>query len=343
MQSERAAPGRRRARLPSGAVWDRRRLCTEIARLPAPPAEAPAPATRSRTPLPDDASLAIVIVTHRCWELVDACLRSIAGHPYTAGSVAVTVVDNASGDGTVERVRAAHPTVRVIALAENRGFSAANNVALRTTTSPHVLLLNPDTEVWPGVLDAMVAFQRAHERAGVVGCRLVRRHGQFDHAAKRSFPTPADALRHFGGARRGAARGGYHAPQVDELGSGPVDAVNGAFMLVRRAAIEQVGLLDEGYFMYGEDLDWCMRFKRAGWDVLYNGAVTTLHVKGGVAGGHRRLRQNWAFHRAMGRFYRRHLAGDAVLLDLAVYAAIGAKFLASALRSAAVRAAPASR
>ena len=104
-----------------------------------------------------------------------------------------------------------------------------------------------------------------------------------------------------------------------------MDSVNGAFMLVRRAAIEDVGLLDEGYWMYGEDLDWCTRFRRAGWDVLYNGRVTTLHVKGATAGSHRRLRQNVAFHRSMGRFYRRHLAGEHVLLDAVVYAGVGAK------------------
>ena len=96
-------------------------------------------------------------------------------------------------------------------------------------------------------------------------------------------------------------------------------------MLVRREAMERVGLLDPGFFMYGEDLDWCTRFRRAGWDVLYNGTVTMLHVKGATAGTHRRLRQNAAFHQSMGRFYRRHLGGEHLLLDGAVYAGIGAK------------------
>lgn len=103
----------------------------------------------------------------------------------------------------------------------------------------------------------------------------------FDHAAKRSIPTVADAVRYF---RPGARDSGYLAPDVDEHGVGRVDAINSAFMLVRRAALVEVGMLDEGYFIYGEDLDWCARCRSAGWEVVYDGRVTTLHVKGATAG-----------------------------------------------------------
>jgi GT2 family glycosyltransferase len=283
-------------------------------------------------------SLEIVVVSYRCRELLVACLASIEANPYTRGPLRVTVVDNASADGTAAVVREGFPHVAFTALADNVGFSRANNLALRETRAEQVLLLNPDTEVWPGVLDAMSDFLAEHPRAGVAGCRLVRRDGSFDHAAKRSIPSVADALRYF---RPGGGRGsgsGYLAPQVDEHAVGPVDAVNGAFMLVRREAMEQVGLLDAGFFMYGEDLDWCTRFRRAGWDVLYNGTVTMLHVKGATAGTHRRLRQNAAFHQSMGRFYRRHLGGEHVLLDGAVYAGIGAKLTLSVCHSALARA-----
>jgi GT2 family glycosyltransferase len=283
-------------------------------------------------------SLEIVVVSHRCRELLLACLRSIDEHPYTGGPTRTVVVDNASSDGSAEAVRVEFPAVAVLALPANVGFSAANNLALRASTADRILLLNPDTEVWPGVLDAMTAFLDEHPHAGIAGCRLVRRDGSFDHAAKRSIPTVADALRHFLPRRRRAPASGYLAPHVPEDGAGRVDAVNGAFMLVRPAAMRDVGLLDAGYWMYGEDLDWCARFRRAGWDVLYNGHVTMLHVKGASAGQHRRLRQNAAFHRSMGRFYRRHLGGEHPLLDAAVYAGIGAKLGVSACRSALVRA-----
>jgi GT2 family glycosyltransferase len=287
-------------------------------------------------PQPGAGSLEIVIVSYRCRDLLFACLQSIANNPYTAGATAITVVDNASADGTVAAVRAAFPAVRVVGLSANLGFAAANNLALRESRAEHILLLNPDTEVWPEVLDAMARFLGEHPAAGVAGCRLVRRDGSFDHAAKRSIPSAVDAVRHF---LPGGSASGYLAPHVAEDAVGAVDAVNGAFMLARRAAIEDAGLMDEGYWMYGEDLDWCLRFRRAGWDVLYNGRVTTLHVKGGTTGRHRRLRQNIAFHRSMVRFYRRHLAGERRLLDGAVYAGIGLKLCLSVLHSVLARAA----
>ena len=158
----------------------------------------------------------------------------------------------------------------------------ASSSCTRTSASPRpttsrcarrradqVLLLNPDTEIWPGVLDAMSTFLRAHPRAGVAGCRLVRRDGSFDHAAKRSIPTVADALRYFapGRAWQRLSRAGGR-PRTRSARSMPSTA-RSCSCAARRC--EQVGLLDDGYWMYGEDLDWCTRFRRAGWDVLYNG------------------------------------------------------------------------
>jgi N-acetylglucosaminyl-diphospho-decaprenol L-rhamnosyltransferase len=301
---------------------------------------APPDAGDRAQPPAGDGSLEIVIVSYRCRDLLFACLQSIAINPYTAGATAITVVDNASADGTVAAVRAAFPAVRLVGLSENLGFAAANNVALRESRAEHILLLNPDTEIWPEVLDAMARFLCEHPAAGVAGCRLVRRDGSFDHAAKRSIPTIAAALRHF---QPGGSSSSYLAPHVAEHESGSVDAVNGAFMLIRREAMEEAGLLDEGYWMYGEDLDWCTRFRRAGWDVLYNGRVTTLHVKGATAGSHRRLRQNVAFHHAMGRFYRRHIGGRHALLDGVVYTGIVAKLGFSVCRSLYVRTADRTR
>jgi GT2 family glycosyltransferase len=176
---------------------------------------------------------------------------------------------------------------------------------------------------------------------GMIGCRLELRDSSFDHAAKRSFPTPAAALAHFTGiGRRTDSRESlaqYRAPDVDERGVGDVDAVNGAFMLVRREALDAVGLLDEGYWLYMEDLDWCRRFHLAGWRVLYDGRVSCLHVKGGTAGSHRRLRQNIAFHRGMARFYSRYEAGPRPLLDFAVYTGIYLKLAVSAVASGLAR------
>jgi GT2 family glycosyltransferase len=211
-----------------------------------------------------------------------------------------------------------------------------------------VLLLNPDTELTEGALDRALATLAERPEVGVVGVRLVKPDGTFDHAAKRSFPTLLGAVGHFTGLGRSDGRlaarlGQYRAVDVDEHGAGEVDAVNGAFMLVRREAIDAVGLLDEAYRMYGEDLDWCLRFKRAGWTVFYDGRASVVHVKGAVSvtqrgrSRHRRLATNIAFHRAMGRFYRKHHGGSRPLLDLVVYLALGAKLAVSVVRSAIAR------
>ena len=257
------------------------------------------------------------------------------------------VVDNASQDGAVEMVRTDFPWVTLRPLDWNSGFCTANNIALRETRAPFVLLLNPDTVVMEGVLDHMIALMRERPDVGAAGCRLVQPDGTFDHASKRSFPTPLGALAHFTrvGRLSWAPRSlqQYRAPDLGEFEAGEVDSVNGAFILVRREALDDVGLLDEGYWLYTDDLDWCYRFHQHGWKVWYDGRVSTVHVKGGTTvherrrARHRGLRHNVAFHRGMGRFYRKFYAGRNPPLDVAVYMGIGLKFLIAVMRSTVAR------
>ena len=160
------------------------------------------------------------------------------------------------------------------------------------------------------------------------------RVGRARPRCKRSFPTPLAALAHFTGIGRRAdapaALSQYRATELGDDEPGEVDAVNGAFMLCRGEAVREVGLLDEGYWLYMEDLDWCRRFWQAGWKVFYEPAAVALHVKGGSSGGRRAFRQEVAFHRGMGRFYRHFEAPEHnPLLNAAVYAGIAAKLLAS--------------
>lgn len=279
--------------------------------------------------------LDIVIVAFGSRDLLRGCLTSLRAHS-PAGGAKVWVVDNASRDGTVQMVREEFPEVELIDSPTNLGFAAANNLAIVRGRAPFVLALNPDTRVTPGALDHMLDIVESNPSIGIAGCRLEREDGTFDHAARRSFPTPLGALGHFTGIGRNRNAPGwlaqYRAPWVE---GGPVDAVNGAFMLIRRRALEAVGLFDEGYWMYMEDLDLCYRFCHAGWTTWYDPRATVLHVKAGTSGRYRKPHLNYAFHYGMLRFYRKHYAADRnPLFNLVVYAGIGVKFVISVVMSA---------
>jgi GT2 family glycosyltransferase len=275
-------------------------------------------------------ALEVVIVSHGAEALLRRCLRSLAQHPISGGKMRVTVVDSGSPDGTPDMVEGEFPQVRLLRRG-NVGFSAANNLVLRQARAEAVLLLNPDTEVYAGTLDAAMARLSSQERIGMVGVKLVTENGRLDHACKRSFPTPLSALAHFIGV--GGSQ--YRATHLGDDEPGEVDAVNGAFMLCRGEAVREVGLLDEGYWLYMEDLDWCHRFWDAGWKVFYEPAAVALHVKGGSSPRRRAPRQEVAFHRGMGRFYRRFDAPrHNPVVNAAVYAGIGAKLSTSLALSA---------
>ncbi len=284
--------------------------------------------------------LETVIVSHGAEDLLRRCLRSLEAHP-AQGESRVTVVDSGSPDEAPDMVEREFPAVRLIRR-ENIGFSAANNVVLGAIDAGAVLLLNPDTEVYAGTLDAALARLRSDERIGMVGCKLVTESGELDHACKRSFPTPLSALAHFTGIGRSddaaAPLSQYRATHLGDDEAGEVDAVNGAFMLCRAEAVREVGLLDEGYWLYMEDLDWCRRFWQAGWKVFYEPAGVALHIKGGSSGARRRPKQEIAFHRGMGRFYRRFDAPEHnPLVNAAVYIGIATKLAVSLATTAASR------
>ena len=283
----------------------------------------------------DDPGLDVVIVAYRSRDMLRECLDSLRSHGPSC-PMRVTVVDNASDDGTPEMVSASYPEVDLIASPSNLGFAAATNLGARRGDAPYLLALNPDTAVTDGALDTVLEAIAGHAEVAVAGPRLLRPDGSLDHAAKRSFPTPLSALGHFTGLGRrpGAARklAAYRAPEVD---SGPVDAVNGAFMLMRRSAFEEAGGFDEGYWMYMEDLDLSYTLAQRGWRTWYEPAATVQHVKGGTTGGERSVRLNLAFHRGMYRFYRKHYAAErSWIVNAAVYAGIAAKAVAAIAHSA---------
>jgi GT2 family glycosyltransferase len=258
--------------------------------------------------------LAIVIVNYNVRDLMRNCLSSLYA---SSGPIrfSVVVVDNSSTDGSVQMVREEFPQVYVIANEENVGYPAANNQGLRSLgvtgdeAPRYALLLNPDTELPPLALAQLVAFLDENADVGVVGPKLVLPDGSLDLACRRGFPSPAVSIYHFLGLSRlfpaSATFGRYNMTFLDENEMADVDSVVGAFMLLRTKAIRDVGLLDERFFMYGEDLDWAKRIKDAGWRVVYNPAVTVLHVKRASSRQNRRKAQ-YEFYRAMPIFYYKH-------------------------------------
>jgi N-acetylglucosaminyl-diphospho-decaprenol L-rhamnosyltransferase len=260
-------------------------------------------------------SLAVVILNYARADLLADCLRSIYDAP-TRCALDVWVVDNASPDDSVAMVRRDFPQVRLIVSERNGGYAYGNNLALRAilaerTEPQYVMLLNNDTVVPPGALDGLVDYAESHPDVGVVGPKLVLANGTLDKACRRSFPTPEVAFYRLVGLSalfpRSRRFGRYNLSYLDPDATAEVDAVVGACMLLRASVVREVGLLDETFFMYGEDLDWAYRIKQYGWRVMYYPAVTVLHYKR-AASTRRAIPSIRAFYDAMRVFHRKHYA-----------------------------------
>jgi len=280
----------------------------------------------------------VIVVNYNTADLLERCLEALRATQLDRPCT-VFVVDNGSRDASVARVRERFPEVVLLETGANVGFARANNLALRRVLAfvpeqvrrAHaVLLVNSDCFVEPETIQRLVGVLDREPDVAVVGPKLVLPDGRLDLACRRSFPTPATALwkltglaRVFPGSRRFAR---YNLTFCDPDEPLDVDAVSGACMLVRLQAVVEAGLLDEAYFMYGEDLDWAYRIKQRGWRVRYEPAARAVHLKGG-SWGRRDPRVLWEFYRAMALFYRRHYAAhQPVLLRWLVYAGIGMRF-----------------
>jgi len=256
--------------------------------------------------------ISIVVVNRNTRQLLMDCLASVLVG-VDGLEIEMFVVDEHSSDGSADAVRTRFPAVKVIDDPSDCGFGHANNLGLRQARGRYLLTLNADTEVPPGALPRLVAWMDAHPRVGVIGPRLVKADGSLDLACRRSFPTPTSALyRYLGLARifpKNKRFGAYNMTYLDPDVAGEMDSGTAACMLVRREATMDVGFFDEDYFMYGEDLDWAYRLKKAGWMVYYLPEVTVLHHKG-QATKQRSTRMIIEFHRAMLTFNRKHYAAQ---------------------------------
>ena len=226
--------------------------------------------------------LSIVVVSWNVRDLLRQSIRSALAAPRPEGGLELIVVDNGSSDGSVEMVRSTFPQVRLIANQENRGFPAANNQGIAVARGRHVFLLNPDTEVVGDALRTMVGYADAHPDVGVVGPQLLNPDGTVQ-SSRRRFPTLATAFFESTwleplAPRRVLTR--YRVLDQPDDATLDVDWVDGAALMARREAIEEVGPLDEGFFMYSEELDWCRRFRQAGWRVVYLPTAQIVHHRG---------------------------------------------------------------
>ena len=258
--------------------------------------------------------ICIVIVSYNVCQLLDECLQSVK-RALQGIDGEIYVVDNLSTDGTVETLQPRHPDVHFIANKQNVGFACANNQAIRCTDSEYVLLLNPDTVVYENTLRGVLDFMDQHPEAGGAGVRMLTREGKPAPESRRAIPTPWVAmLKMLGATRR------YYMSHLSWDEPGQIEAISGAFCMLRRKALDQIGLLDEDYFMYGEDIDLSYRLLKGGWQNWYL-PFDIIHYKGESTQKYT-FRYVHTFYQAMLIFFRKHYGHLSVFFSLPIQLAI---------------------
>jgi len=277
-------------------------------------------------------ALSIILVNYNGGARLQQTLGSLFAT--TEGlAMEVFLVDNGSTDGSLEAARREFPDVQVIENGANLGFAAANNCALRLARGQYLLLLNPDVELQPGAVQTALDYMAAHPDVGILGPRVLLPDGRLDKPCRRSFKTPAIYFYKTVGLSalfpKSPRFNRYYMGYLPEDQLAEVDAVIGAFLMIRRECVEQIGLLDERFFIYCEDEDWCFRAKRAGWKVVYNPQAVVIHYKGSST-RKRRLRMVIEWHRAIFQFHRKNMAANySLVVNGMVYLGMGLRLLAA--------------
>jgi hypothetical protein len=261
--------------------------------------------------------LSIIIVNYNVKEFLENLLKSIAPAS-NALQVETIVVDNASKDGSMDMVRQKFPHVKAICNKENAGFAKANNIGMQHASGKYILLLNPDTILNENTLNVMHRFMEANPAVGMAGCKILNPDGTLQLACRRGFPGPWTSFCKVSGLSslfpksRLFAR--YNLTYLDENQTYEVDAISGSFMMLRRDVFEQIGGLDEQFFMYGEDLDLCYRVQKAGFKVYYVHDTQIIHFKG-ESTKRSNINETKIFYSAMRLFVRKHFAAH-VLVEM---------------------------
>ena len=267
-------------------------------------------------------NLSVVIVNYQTFELTRDTVNSVLGYDYPF-SVEVVVVDNASGDDSLARLKDYFKDdVTFIASGENRGFAAGNNLALKDLSSDYVLLLNSDTIVWENTLENIYNYMENHPDVGACGCRVRLESGELDKACKRTFPNVKNSFFRLFHIPTKSKDDNYNLTNLPDDEVYEIDCLTGAFMFMRNDALKQAGLLDETFFMYGEDIDLCYRIKHAGWKIVYYGRSSITHLKG-ASSKKQKNKLIYEFYRAMYIYYKKHHAHESFfLINIVVYLGI---------------------
>lgn len=268
--------------------------------------------------------LSIIIVSYNTKDLTVAAIESII-NTVKKVSYEIIIIDNNSQDKSVEVIDSLKQKIKNLILIKNKenlGFSKANNIGVKESKGKYVLFLNSDTVVYENTIDRMVEFMDSHKDSGATTCYLEMPNGKMDDASHRGFPTPWRAFCHFSGMSKLFSKSrlfsGYSLGWMDLTKTHEIEALAGAFMIVRRDAGEKVGWWDEDFFWYGEDLDFCYRLKERGWKIYFVPEFKTLHYKGASGGIKKesnnivkpsretRLKATNARFNAMKLFYKKH-------------------------------------
>ena len=257
--------------------------------------------------------LSVVIVNYQTFDLTRDTINSILEYDYPF-SYEIFVVDNASADDSLARLQEYFKDkVKFIASKENNGFAAGNNQALRQATGKYQLLLNSDTIVWQDTLEAIYSYMEKHGDVGACGCRVLLENGELDKACKRSFPNVKNSFFRLFHIPTKSKDDNYNLTDLADDEVYEIDCLTGAFMFMRKDALDRVGLLDETFFMYGEDIDLCYRIKHGGWKIVYYGKSKITHLKG-ASSKKQKSKLIYEFYRAMYIYYKKHHAEESVFI-----------------------------
>lgn len=254
--------------------------------------------------------LSVVIVSYKVKELLRQCLYSLIRALENIDSE-IFVVDNASFDGTPDMIKELFPEVILMELKENCGYAKANNKALKLSKGEYILLLNPDTIVYPDTIKKMISLMDSQKDIGASTCKVVLLDGSLDLACRRSFPRTIDLFwKEIGFSKlfpNNKFFSRYNLLYLDENKSYDVECIVGAFMFIRKKVLDTIGLLDENFFMYGEDLDLCYRIIKSGWRIHYFPEAIIIHHKGASSIKHK-AQSKIEFYRAFKILYKKYYA-----------------------------------